>query len=83
MLSKIRHFTESFASHLKYFLLVWAQNAKSVKKKKSLRLAHLLNKNANTSNPFKSLNTLKFPNKATLEYCILTCKYFNQTLTTT
>ena len=41
---------------------------------------HLLNLNPHTPNLFKSLNTLKLPNKATLENYIL--KYFNQTLPT-
>lgn len=58
-------------------------NAKSIKRllvlvKKSLRLTHLLNRNAQISNLFQRLNTLKLSNKSSLEICILICKYFDQ-----
>ena len=41
---------------------------------------HFLKRNAHTSNLFKNLNILKFPDKVSLENCILICKYFNQSL---
>ena len=93
-MSKIRHFVNSstlisiyhaiFESHLSYSLTVWAQNANSIKefwsyKRNPYKLCIFLKRNAHTSN-LLNLNILKFPDKVSLENCILICKYFNQSL---
>ena len=68
VLAKLGHFVnfstiksiyqEVFESHLNYLLLVWVQNANSIKRylvlqKKSLRIMNFLKRNAHTSNLFK------------------------------
>ena len=43
-------------------------------------MLHSLKRNEHTSNLFKNLNILKFPDKVSLERYSLICKYFNQYL---
>ena len=74
MLSKVRHimsfnalkaiYHAMFESHLNYLLLVWAQNANSIKRllvlqKKFLRIMYLLKRNAQRSSLSIELNVLK------------------------
>ena len=41
---------------------------------------YFLNRNTHTSNLFKNVNSLKLPDKVSLENSVLICKYFNQSL---
>ena len=75
MLSKIRHIVNFNTIKSNYHAIFesqkeifWAQNTNSIKKLsvlqiKSLRIMRFLKRNADTSNLFKNVNVLKFPDK--------------------